>query len=186
MTPPTLESVQETIVALTVRVEQAQTETKRWQVITILLPVVATAILGLLVERSKSSIQEQINMRSQQLGARLVLTEEFYKRKLDVHEKIYKQLVVVVAALQDAKFNPDKRTEAVNSLATLYNDYTSSGLYVGPELLAILKHFEDTATGFPALYSGGTATMGQLNTLFAAAQQRMARDLQLDDLQVVR
>lgn len=178
----TLESVQQTLTTLTVKVESAQKETRRWQVIALLIPVIATAALGIIGDKWKSSLQATIDQRSKELSTRLALTEEFYKRKLNVHEALYKQLVVVVNALKDAKFNTDKRAEAVNSLAALYAGYTTGGLYLSRDLVSLLKEFEETATTTPVLYSNGTATIADLQDLFVKTEQQMVKDLQLSEI----
>jgi hypothetical protein len=179
MNPATIESLRQTIVHLTATVEKTQVETRRWQVIALLLPVVATAVLGYIGEQWKSTLQTSIDTHSKELGMRLSLTEEFYKRKLTVHQEQYQKLVTAMTALTDARFNPDSKAQAVNSLAQLTERTRSAGLYLSPMLVTLLKQFGDTATLLPSLYPQGTARIADLNALFERIQQQMINDLQL-------
>jgi hypothetical protein len=183
---PTFETIQQTIVNLQTSVDEAKAETKRWQVVAILLPVLATVILGFVADRWKLSLQETIDQRSQQLSTRLALTEEYYKQKLAEHERLHKQMVVVMNSLKDARFNTDMRAEAVNRMRDLYDDYSTAGLYVSPDLLKLLKQFAETATNIPPLSPHGTASIAELRDVFEKAEKQMVKDLQLAQISTVR
>jgi hypothetical protein len=186
MSQASIESVQQTIVTLTTKVEAARAETRRWQVVTILTPVIVTAALGLLAERWKASIQERIDNRSQQLSTRLAITEEFYKRKLTVHEQLFKQLVGALNGLKDARFNTGRKAEATNGLAALYANYTSNGLYISPDLLKLVKEFVRAGNDCAPLYPEGKTEIGSVEDLFNKAQRQMGIDLQLLEFSTVR
>src|SRR5437016_11396339 len=106
---PTLESLNLSIVRVENRIETVRTkqdETRKWQIFIVILTPLATAVLGGLVWLWQSQLQQHIDEQTRELTTRLALTEEFYRRKLTVYEKVHQQTTDLTNALNDVRFNP--------------------------------------------------------------------------------
>ena len=92
-----------------------------WKLLTLILPIILTSILGIFVFKMQSSI-----------NSRLTLTQDYYRKRLEVYGKLYDNLVSVRERAQRALNEP----------------ITSAGL-------------DDTVEAFNRSYSGNTIFLTQ-------------------------
>lgn len=92
-----------------------------WKLLTLILPIILTSILGIIVFKMQSSI-----------NSRLTLTQDYYRKRLEVYGKLYDNLVSVRERAQRALNEP----------------ITSAGL-------------DDTVEAFNRSYSGNTIFLTQ-------------------------
>jgi len=106
-----LAALKNDVTALHEKVESIQTAqaNKKWEIVKLVLPIVLTAVLGLMVwyfqgqiqknaDEHNREIQAKVDENNRLLSTRLALTEEFYKRKLAEYEKVG----IVIAKLREA------------------------------------------------------------------------------------
>ena len=106
-----LATLRNDVAALHEKVEAIQTAqaNKTWDILKLVLPIVLTAVLGLMVwyfqnqiqknaDEHNREIQAKVDENNRLLSTRLALTEEFYKRKLAEYEKVG----IVIAKLREA------------------------------------------------------------------------------------
>ncbi len=112
-------------------VKEGRDKPKWWEVLTILLPIV----LGFFVWNAQASIQKDLDDQSKNLTTRLSLTEEFYKRQLTVHEKIYDKMSILLEILRQERLRKKgPRQEFNKAIREFYDSYNIPKLYVSPEL----------------------------------------------------
>ncbi len=66
-----------------------------WKLLTLILPIILTSILGFIVFKMQSNI-----------NSRLTLTQDYYRKRLEVYGKLYDNLVVVRERAQRALNEP--------------------------------------------------------------------------------
>lgn len=106
------------IVLATVQ-ESADSKTSKkewvWEVIKLLLPVIATALLGYWIWNWQSDIQQKIDHKTEEIKSDLALVlalkQHLGERKLDVYEDILSQMADVDGKLRAAQRNPEKKSE---------------------------------------------------------------------------
>ncbi len=118
----------------------------------ILVPVIVTALLGVLVWRwqhaaedrsrvKQSELEAKIDQNAEFLKAKLALNQEYFKRKMDALQEIWKQMALVYADANTAYQNPNEMTKALNSLGKLSESLEASKLYLGDDTYAALNDF---------------------------------------------
>jgi hypothetical protein len=142
-----------------------------WQVLTLALPVMLTALLGLYVDR-----------RIEGLKSRLDLTSEFYKKKLSVYENNHKQMVVLIEALHNAQIDPVSKATAIESLHNLNQGYTVDSLYISNDLLKKLRELYKAGVDMPAVRPSGKGNIATLMTKVSDVEDQMKKDLHLDEI----
>jgi len=70
-----------------------RTNSKWWQLATILIPILLTGWLTFLSSHSETRIRSDIEEKNQLLSAQLTLTTELFKRRFDTYETLYSQLI---------------------------------------------------------------------------------------------
>jgi hypothetical protein len=123
---------------------------REWAVI--LVPIIATALLGYLVWRwqhaaedrsqiAQTHLQEKIDQNSEFLKAQLALNQEYVKRKMDAFQEIWKQIAIVYADANTARINPKEVTRALNSLTKLSELLEANRLYISDATQKALAEF---------------------------------------------
>ena len=182
---PTLESLNLSIVRVENRIETVRTkqdETRKWQIFIVILTPLATAVLGGLVWLWQSQLQQHIDEQTRELTTRLALTEEFYRRKLTVYEKVHQQTTDLTNALNDVRFNPASKKLAIDSVHTLYVSYSNDTLYLSEALVNDLANLVDLSAHLPALDSNGKTTMQEVGERLSSIEREMKSDLHVDEL----
>jgi hypothetical protein len=85
-------------------------DSKTWQLLTLIVPVLLTGWLTFVSSRSESTIRRDIEDQNQVLSAQLDLTKDLYKRRFDTYEKLYTQLIVL-----NDKLAPQFQEDATNN-----------------------------------------------------------------------
>jgi hypothetical protein len=70
-----------------------QSNSKAWQLATIMVPVFLTGWLTYTFSRSEDKIKQEIDAKQQVLSAQLSLSTELFKRRFDAYETLYSQLI---------------------------------------------------------------------------------------------
>jgi len=130
-----------------------------WEITLLVLPVVLTISLGGLVwywqhgveERSKAAqqkVEEKVDQNTKFLEAQLAIRQEYFKRKMDVFQEIWKQMALVYADSSTAHINSKGTTQAINSLTKLSNLVDSNQLYISEKTRTSLREFWEAANDF--------------------------------------
>jgi len=120
--PRVIEERQRPIVLQLENRHAEKADSKTWQLLTLIVPVLLTGWLTFVSSRSESTIRRDIEDQNQVLSAQLDLTKDLYKRRFDAYEKLYTQLIVLNDKLapqfqQDATTNARLNPEAARHLA---------------------------------------------------------------------
>lgn len=156
-----------------------QRESSRWSQVG--LPII-TALIGLGVWGAERKIETHIDQAKSELTTRLAITQQFYARRLATYEKVHREMASLVSALADARFNPDAKNAAVDSLHKLYLTYTWNSLYLSDQLVIRLKRLVDIGNQLPALYPTGKTTMHDINDEVSSIEDQMKNDLHTEEL----
>jgi hypothetical protein len=171
--------IKEDLVALRAKRE----ESKKWQIVIVLSAPIATAVLGCFVWFWQSGLQHHIDDQAHELTSRLALSEEFYRRKLAVYEKIHQQTVDLVNALNDVGLNPtSQKAAAIDSIHALYMNYSSSTLYVSSQLRSDLEKLVDSSGHLHPLDLNGKVSMDMVENELKSIEDQMKIDLHLDEI----
>lgn len=161
------------------KVEETK-ESKFFKVALALSPVLATAFLGWLVWEAQLSANEKIENNSKQLASRLVLTEEFYKRKFDVYQDAYKKMLRLLAAVKNLELNrqdANGNKEAVTCLNELYLSSQTNGLYMTDEVSKGLQEVWNTALTLPQFDPTANGNTGALKAKITEVEKLMQNEL---------
>jgi hypothetical protein len=126
-----------------------------WEILKVLVPTAFTTLFGLYIWNVQTEIKNKVDRNSQMLQTRLALSEEFYKRKLDVYQDACKRVASVKEALDQASTDDMKtETEAIDRLAELDRFNKTNTLYMSDEL----------EKGLSDLWSSGIVLLRSQNT----------------------
>jgi hypothetical protein len=133
--------------------------TPTWELTKLLLPTLATALIGLFIWNEQTKIQAAVDKNKQSMQMQLSLTEEYYKRRLTVYENACRQLADTKTALDHAGTKPEFETRAHKMMAEFDKLRAGNMLYWSPTLEKQLgklwwsgitklrkKKFDDTQT----------------------------------------
>ncbi len=150
-----LQQVQDLKRELAPLIKQDTSESRRWQILVIALPVVLTSALagiGYLaqsalqhsVEDSTTKVTAEINRRDAELKAemarredlfksRIALAEELYRRRLSAYEQAYVHMLNLQLGISDYRNTQDIR-KMNTSMAELNRYYQEKRIYLSPNL----------------------------------------------------
>jgi hypothetical protein len=149
-----------------------------WKLALVALPVVLTALLGFWVTQETKAVEQRIAQSNARLEARLSLTEEFYKRRLDAYQKVYATLLALQAAVTEAQFS--NQQAAINdALGKIHAYRTDQALYLSSTLRSRLGQlWESVATAAindPVVVSTVSKAMADIDAIARS-------DLQVDQI----
>jgi hypothetical protein len=175
--------------ALATPSKQDSKESRSWQLLVLVVPVVLTSILAALGYAAQARLQEGVESstrlvsskiaRSDELfKSRIALGEELYKRRLNIYEKAYVRMLALQRGIREYQTTRDQRAMN-NSLAALNSYYNENAIYLSTDLHAQLVDLWYTAgqIGRP----GGppdAAVQPQLDKI----ERTIARDLYVGEL----
>jgi hypothetical protein len=145
-----------------------------WKIAGVILPVILTAILGFWV----TSIT---NEASEKLKTNLAVTEQLYKRKIEIYEETHKQMRLLVDAFQNASINPQSVGKASESLKLLNQTYKINKLYISDEVAKELEELWKLGIEAPPLRPSGSVSTSQILTQVSKVADAMKRDLGVNE-----
>ena len=155
-------------------------DARGWQVAMALVPVIATALLGLLVFYLHKDTNANIDRTSKLLSTRLALSQQFYEQRFKVYEDADRSMVRLLAAVNNLDRNPGdiaKKKEAADLLFQLYGSSRTNSFYMTPEVSKGLTHVWSIATQLPQLMNGGTEQISDLSAAIRTLEAQMRKEL---------
>lgn len=128
-----------------------ETNSKAWQLATLLIPIVLTTWLTYWVSQKENSIKQHIDTQSQIFQQQLQLSEELYKRRFDAYEKLYIELAKLNENLSpdktlgESKANADSATQ-LSQLLTVSKLHMSANIESKTEDAWIAAAHQDSVT----------------------------------------
>jgi hypothetical protein len=157
--------------AIVASLDGMRQKSRRGEVAIMCLQVALTTLSGLLIWRFQSSVNAQISTQATALSTKMALSEEFYKRRLDV----YTRLCGLMAALQDAAM---RRVPLTDEAKAFYDWYKPNGLYESMGLIALTAEMWTESMAI----AKGESTGESLGGLAKRIEEQMRSDLHVDEL----
>lgn len=167
----------------TIKVIKDVTASNRvWDAVKTVLPILLTTFLTFLIWNAQSKIQGKVDDNNRVLQARMALTQDFYKMKLNAYVDTCRVIADMSKSLdsyQNKEFNPDigkqasDNVEAVGRLGTVY------ALFLSDDLKKDLGKL--WGSGINRM-SNNDYAMQEINTQILALEQRMRNDLRTEEL----
>jgi hypothetical protein len=86
-----------------------------WRIIQLILPIMLTAILGFIIWKFQSSIQENIDEKASLWHAQIGLVQHLYEQRLVAYKELYDKALAIYRSLQEVKTNgPQAQSEKDN------------------------------------------------------------------------
>ena len=187
----TLNANQKVVITTAQHGNSGAKETTRWQFIMSLAPVVLTALLGMVIWKSQTdvqqniwetqaSIQQRIDQDNARLATRLTFTDEFYKRRFAAYEKFYGQVIRLRSLLESETLR--SQSEAIDVLAKLDRDthHSTDKLFLSDKIVGQM----DTLwiRGIDVLRYQGQGNLSAYQRQVEDLEKRMKEDLWTEPL----
>jgi|SRR5215469_4726368 len=95
-----------------------------WKLLVIVLPVILTSILGAIVFKVQSNIT-----------SRLSLTQDYYRKRLEVYGHLYENLSNIRAQAKNALDQPTNTSGLDSTITTFVDHYSSNSIFLTQDLL---------------------------------------------------
>jgi hypothetical protein len=152
-------------------------ESRNWETFKIILPVVLTVGLGFWVFILQKSVEQKIDAQKQDLGARLVLTQEYQKRKVAVYETCAKEMSMLTQGLELLRVDPGDQKQASDSVHDLYECARNNSLYVSKEVAEELNRVRSDAITDLQVARSGSMNVGAVENDVSTAEKQMKQEL---------
>jgi hypothetical protein len=155
-------------------------DSKGWQLALALIPIFATALLGLLVFRLQISTNAKIDRAGKQLSTRLALSQQFYQQRFTIYDDTDKRMVQLLAAVRNLDRNPDdaeKKKQAVILLTQLNVSSRTNSFYMTQKVSDGLARVWLVATQLPQLNNGGSKQIEELDATIKSVEEQMRKEL---------
>ena len=162
--------------------KSANKDANAWKILIAVLPVILTAALGYWIWNLQKETEKKISAGNEELKTGLALKEEFYKSKLKTYENSHVLMYKLLESLQNAQVDPDSRSKAVESLRTMYQDYSSRSLYMSNEVIQELQKLWSLGTDLSPLRPNGKSTINQFVEQIGQVEKVMKDDLQVKEI----
>ncbi len=166
-----------TLLAVDKKLSEAKDERKNIQIGMALATAIITAVVGFAGWLAQSRVQQHIDEKSQELEARLAMTQQVYGRKLAIYESVHQQVTGLVKALGQVQVDSGAKKSAVDALSNLYMAYTTDSLYLSDEVVNQLKQLVILGGQLPSLDLSGSTTMDQVTGQISSIEVQMKTDL---------
>jgi hypothetical protein len=153
---------------------------KGWQLAMTLVPVIAAALLGLLVFYLQKGTNEAIDRASKQLSMRLALSQQFYQQRFTVYQDADRRMVLLLAAVSNLDRNPGdlvKKREAADLLVQLYGSSRTNSFYMTSETSKDLAQVWSIGIQLPQLMNGGKGKISDLDAAISGTEAQMRKEL---------
>jgi hypothetical protein len=140
-----------------------------WKLVTLVLPVILTSILGTIVFRMQSDI-----------NSRLSLTQDYYRRRLEVYGKLYESLASIKRQAENALNRPTTTTGLDDTIVAFGDSYSANTIYLTQALInAVDEMWRDSsrAVGEPVF---SPESLKVLRSNAARIEKQMRSDLVVD------
>lgn len=175
------------VTELKLSIGKSSSKTFWGQVLLAAFTAVFTSIFGVVAFKQQANITATNETHLKEIASHLTLAEEFFRRKLNVYEKLIDNVTSLERACADAEYHSDSATKqvAMESGSTLNRTYTSNDLYIGRQTLKLLEQIFAMHTRLPALSAGakyaGRTNIEELRTTVRTLRKQMSVDLHLAD-----
>jgi transcriptional regulator of met regulon len=145
-------------------------EPVQWRLVFLVLPVLLTSILGVLVFKLQSSI-----------NSKLSLTQDYYKKRLEVYGELYKNLVSLRERAQRSLEEPTASADLEGTVEAFNHNYTANTIFLTRELM---KASDDMWTASVRVIAEPTIspeTLKAIQDKAKAVEKQMRLDLVAED-----
>jgi hypothetical protein len=157
-----------------------------WKLLTLVLPVVLTSLLGLWVYRVQADIQANITQKvereSNVLQARLALTQDYYRERLRTYKDVHERVVALRERTRTAAHQSAFDAGLDKPISDLYGSYSNSSIFISNEVLAALTALWNRAVGATRSDTVDSAEVEAIATSAAAIETLMRLDLHVDEV----
>jgi hypothetical protein len=130
---------QQQVVAVRLGTEKEGGGSKLYELVKIMIPVVATALLGLWVFFLQQTTLGKMEEQKQDLGTRLALTQEYQKRKVAIYESCANEMSNLIQGLELMRIDRTNQKLASDSVYALYVCSRNNELYVSSDVAQALS-----------------------------------------------
>jgi L-lactate utilization protein LutC len=116
-----------------------------WELTKLLLPTLATALIGLFIWNEQTKIQIAVDQNKQAMQMQLDQEAEYYKRRLTAYETACRQIAETKTALDQAWITRKDETQAHAMMTELYKLRQANTLYWSPALEKQLEKLWESA-----------------------------------------
>ena len=137
-----------------------------WKLLTLILPIILTSILGFFVFKMQSNIT-----------SRLTLTQDYYRKRLEVYGKLYDNLVVVRERAQRALNEPMSSAGLDDTVEAFNRNYSANTIFLTQPLLTAAENMWNTSISVLREESISPESLKTIRTGADAVEKQMRIDL---------
>jgi hypothetical protein len=156
---------------------QGRGDSRSWETLKIILPVVLTVGLGWWVFILQKNVEQKLEEQKQDLSARLALTQEYQKRKVAVYENCAKEMSILVQGLELLRIDPGEQKQASDSIHNLYECARNNSLYVSEKVAEELSQVRSDAITDLQVARSGSMNIGAVENDIDATERQMKQEL---------
>ncbi len=157
-----------------------------WKLLTLVLPVVLTSLLGLWVYRVQANIQanltQKVERESNALQARLALTQDYYRERLSTYKDVHQRVVALREKARTAAHQSAFDAGLDKPISDLYGSYSGSSIFISNEVLVALEALWNRAVGAARSDTVDSAQADAIASAAETIETLMRHDLHVDDL----
>lgn len=153
--------------------KKEEKKSRAWDVTQIIVPVILTGFVGFGVWYTQNSLSNKITATNQAVSTRYVLTQEYYKERFKVYQRIYERLSAVESAFRVVQEDPNERMPAIEAKEKLDEELARSEIYFSPDILGKLNDISFVAAQLPTVNPKGTGKLSELTKRITAIKQDM-------------
>ncbi len=161
-------------------------ESLRWRLVSLILPIVLTSGLGLTVYMVQARFQVQIDKKveaeSNALQARLALTQDYYRERLQTYKRVHEQVVALRDKTRTAAGEASFDAGFDEPTGDLYNSYSKSSIFISDDLLRDLDDLWGKAVAVTRSKTVGSDELVAVASAANATETRMRDDLHVNEL----
>jgi len=154
---------------------------RSWRLISVVLPIALTSFFSLFVYRFQAGIADKVDRESKALGARLSLTQDYYRERLRIYQTIH-QSVVGVKDKAEIAVGPIEDAGLDDSVSALYHSYANNSIFLTRALEDRLGELWRTSMVAVRSDSVSKDDKEKIVQAIAAVEAQMRRDLLIDEL----
>jgi flagellar basal body-associated protein FliL len=152
-------------------------DSRNFEIVKVVLPVLLTIGLGYWIFVLEKSVERKVDDQKQDLAARLTLTQQYQKRKVEIYEKCANDMSNLLQGLELLRIDPNQQKPASDSIHALYEDARNNALYVSEDIADQLNTVRSDAISDLQLARTGTLKFGTVEKDIAEAERRMKKEL---------
>ena len=137
-----------------------------WKLLTLILPIILTSILGIIVFKMQSSI-----------NSRLTLTQDYYRKRLEVYGKLYDNLVSVRERAQRALNEPITSAGLDDTVEAFNRSYSGNTIFLTQPLIIASEKMWKVSVSAIAEPSISPESLKTIRQVADAVERQMRLDL---------